>query len=68
MAMNDATAVSDDKLWNVAYTTMWAHTGEWEANYSKINWDSGQRIMPVNFIEKYYDEANDDWEGCGTSF
>lgn len=47
---------------------MWANTGEWEANYFKICWDSGQRIMPVNFIEKYYDEANDNWEGCGTSF
>lgn len=65
MAMNDLMAVSDDRLWNLAYTTMWANT-EWEANYYNMYWDLGQWIMSVKFIEGYYDGANDDWEGCDT--
>lgn len=51
MSKNDARAVSDDRLWNLAYTAMWANTSEWESKYYKVYWDSGQWIMFVEFIE-----------------
>nr|AII19505.1 M1 killer toxin [Saccharomyces cerevisiae] len=66
MAFNDAMVSANGNLYGLAEKLFSEDEGQWETNYYKLYWSTGQWIMSMKFIEESIDNANNDFEGCDT--